>query len=207
MRRSRRCAARSARSATCASTSWRRITMPTSSPRPKQRIAALEEELAALQRARRDDRPTARDAACRRHPHGRRTHRGPGAQPHRRRQGPSVISRAERSSPQCGPGEALHALRRRLLRPSIPRTAPHLCPARQDRLRPNFAPSPPARRPYIDGRGCGARQEFIFPGALSILKGAVPDPVPGPGHTAPTYVVGSRDRSSDGFLRLRTLPS
>src|SRR5215213_4042547 len=48
-------------------------------------------------------------------------------------------------------------------------------------------------------RGCGARQETHIPGALSISKGAVPGPVPGPGHTAPTYVVGSRDRFSNGF--------
>jgi 5-formyltetrahydrofolate cyclo-ligase len=49
------------------------------------------------------------------------------------------------------------------------------------------------------GRGCGVRQETHIPGALSILRGAVPGLVRGPGHTAPTYVVGSRDRSSNGF--------
>ena len=33
-----------------------------------------------------------------------------------------------------------------------------------------------------------------IPGALSILKGAVPDRTRGSGHMAPTYLVGSRDR-------------
>lgn len=37
-----------------------------------------------------------------------------------------------------------------------------------------------------------------IPGALSIPKGAVPDRTRGFGHTAPTYVVGSRDRLSHG---------
>ena len=43
----------------------------------------------------------------------------------------------------------------------------------------------------------GATRQLI-PGALPILKGAVPDQTRGSGHTAPTYVVGSRDRTSDG---------
>jgi 5-formyltetrahydrofolate cyclo-ligase len=54
-------------------------------------------------------------------------------------------------------------------------------------------PNPLADR-YITPAGLRGPSGDLFPGALSILKGAVPDPVPGPGHTAPTYVVGSRDR-------------
>lgn len=42
------------------------------------------------------------------------------------------------------------------------------------------------------------------PGALSILKGAVPGLAPGLGHTAPTYAVGSRDRALWRPSRLRT---
>ena len=57
----------------------------------------------------------------------------------------------------------------------------------------------PAFAAYIRKAGLrGASGEHI-PGALSIPTGAVPDPVRGPGHTAPTYAVGSRDRFSDGF--------
>ena len=43
-------------------------------------------------------------------------------------------------------------------------------------------------------RCCGVCVGLLFPGALSILKGAVPDLARGLDHMAPTYVVGSRDR-------------
>src|SRR3954471_21379487 len=41
---------------------------------------------------------------------------------------------------------------------------------------------------YIRRAGLRGASGDTIPGALSILKGAVPDPVRGPGHTAPTYV-------------------
>src|SRR5829696_3261475 len=63
-------------------------------------------------------------------------------------------------------------------------------------------PNPPRRR-YITPAGLRGPSGDLFPGALSILKGAVPDPVPGPGHTAPTYVVGSRDRPPTTFAAPR----
>src|SRR3954451_6731360 len=61
-----------------------------------------------------------------------------------------------------------------------------------------FAPAglcgraPPLAQPnvarYIRRAGLRGASGDTIPGALSILKGAVPDPVRGPGHTAPTYV-------------------
>lgn len=55
------------------------------------------------------------------------------------------------------------------------------------------------RRLYIyPRRGCEVRQETCIPGALSILTGAVPERARGLVHTAPTYVVGLRDRPSTG---------
>lgn len=45
-----------------------------------------------------------------------------------------------------------------------------------------------------------------FPGALPILKGAVPVPARGPEHTAPTYVVGSRDRNGLTAKAARNFP-
>src|SRR3982750_1371521 len=45
---------------------------------------------------------------------------------------------------------------------------------------------PAASRLY--SRCCPVRAELLIPGALSILKGAVPDRTRGFGHTAPTYV-------------------
>src|SRR5262249_11181011 len=44
----------------------------------------------------------------------------------------------------------------------------------------------PPERLDSAARGCGVRQSHI-PGALSILKGAVPDRARGLGHMAPTY--------------------
>src|SRR3954466_3924056 len=49
-------------------------------------------------------------------------------------------------------------------------------------------------RPILALAVCASRQERIFPGALSISKGAVPGKTRGFSHTAPTYFVGSRDR-------------
>src|SRR4051812_40158351 len=57
---------------------------------------------------------------------------------------------------------------------------------------------------YIVQAGLRGATESNIPGALSILKGAVPDLAPGLGRTAPTYVVGSRDRALRRPLRPRT---
>src|SRR5215470_17036570 len=50
---------------------------------------------------------------------------------------------------------------------------------------PRICPHPPNRL-YL--AGCPVRVDHHIPGALSILKGAVPDRTRGFGHTAPTYV-------------------
>ena len=60
---------------------------------------------------------------------------------------------------------------------------------------------------YIPQAGLRGATESNIPGALSILKGAVPDFAPGLGHTAPTYVVGSRDRALRRPSRPRTFLS
>lgn len=50
------------------------------------------------------------------------------------------------------------------------------------------------RRTILGAAFCASRQEELIPGALSILKGAVPVRTRGFGYTAPTYFVGTRDR-------------
>src|SRR5436190_12833500 len=45
----------------------------------------------------------------------------------------------------------------------------------------------PRHRHYIGSRGAARRVRSHIPGALSILKGAVPDRARGLGHMAPTY--------------------
>src|ERR1700674_6068767 len=64
-------------------------------------------------------------------------------------------------------------------------------------------PAPPALDCWSGAAGCVGD---AIPGALSILKGAVPGRARGLGHTAPTYVVGTRDRTLRRPARLRTFP-
>src|SRR5208283_547528 len=52
----------------------------------------------------------------------------------------------------------------------------------------------PPVSPYIAWAELRGACWISIPGALSISKGAVPGLARGLGHTAPTYVVGSRDR-------------
>src|SRR5690606_34402826 len=55
---------------------------------------------------------------------------------------------------------------------------------------------------YIGAGGLRLATGIHIPGALSILKGAVPDLVRGLGHMAPTYFVGSRDRAFHRLSRI-----
>src|SRR4029077_9516924 len=59
---------------------------------------------------------------------------------------------------------------------------------------PGIALAFPSNFPYIRSAGLWGACWISIPGALSISKGAVPGLARGLGHTAPTYVVGSRDR-------------
>ncbi len=52
--------------------------------------------------------------------------------------------------------------------------------------------------------GAAGCVRIVFPGALSISTGAVPDLAPGLGHTAPTYFVGSRDRNPTAIAAPRS---
>ena len=60
---------------------------------------------------------------------------------------------------------------------------------------------------YMCGRRAAWYVGQTIPGALPILKGAVPDRARGPGYTAPTYFVGSRDRKRLTAKAARPFPS
>src|SRR5580704_18162989 len=60
--------------------------------------------------------------------------------------------------------------------------------------RPGIALAFPSVFPYIRLAELRGACWISIPGALSISKGAVPGLARGLGHTAPTYIVGSRDR-------------
>src|SRR3984893_1516170 len=72
--------------------------------------------------------------------------------------------------------------------------------------RPGIALAFPAVFPYIILAELRGACWISIPGALSISKGAVPGLARGLGHTAPTYIVGSRDRYPTAIAAPR-LPS
>ena len=170
----------------------------------KKRLAAAEEELAALRGARRRRvvrRP--RNPDGRRPQQDRRAPRAPGEDAERPGTGRGVAPLPEGEvEPQSGPGEGC------TLSGGACAFSPRPAPSRPGSGE-GFACPFRIRRAVATLRPAGLRGPSgdLFPGALSILKGAVPDPVPGPGHTAPTYVVGSRDRPPTTFAAPRSSPS